>query len=204
MNRADVHAFWRNPETGAEASAKYKAACQPEHYVPLKDVSDMWVAIFKKYVPRDAAILELGCSVGRNLNFLRRAGYPRLTGVEINGRAVGLATRHFGPEIANLITISSIEDYLMQAVAFDVVFTSGVLMHIHPDSEWIFERMADAARRLVMIAEVEKPTGPYRWARQYRPIFEGFGFEQVHEQEATPMSPKTTLRVFRKGVVQTL
>jgi len=51
-------------------------------------------------------ILELGCNVGRNLNYLRSKGFTNLTGIELNSEAVKNSLKGF--KIFN----SSIEDYL--------------------------------------------------------------------------------------------
>ena len=202
MQQSDAHAFWRDPASDKRVSAKYKSTCVPEFFPSLKAVSDMWVGIFEKYVPKDATILELGCNCGRNLHWLRKAGYRWATGVEINPRAREVAEREFGAETAALIATSSIEDYVDPDKWFGVVFTSGVLMHLHPESEWVFQIMADMARGWLMCSEVEAQADTkknfYEWPRNYRTIFEGLGFEQVHEQLATAQSGRTILRVFKR------
>ncbi len=45
--------------------------------------SEKIVEYFQKYVPKDAKILELGCSSGRNLIHLHKAGYTNLSGLEM-------------------------------------------------------------------------------------------------------------------------
>ena len=203
MKKSDVHEFWKNPDSDRfKVGEKYRAKCQPEYYLQFKAVSEMWVDVFNKFIPRDVSILELGCSVGRNLFYLKQAGYEKLTGVEINERAKEIAAREFGQDVADMITTASIEDYTIPSgyfEEFDVIFTSGVLMHIHPDSGRVFKDIAELSRKFLMVAEVEKPSGLYKWPRNYRAIFEGFGFSQIHEQEATPMSNRTILRVFRRS-----
>ncbi len=198
MKKSETHNFWRDPNSDRfGVTDEYKAKCQPEHYVNQKVVSEMWLSVFHQYVRRDASILELGCSVGRNLYFLKQDGYNFLAGVEINPRAVEIAGVEFG--MAEAITNASIENYLPSSQVFDVVFTSGVLMHLHPKSEWVFDVMAHIAEKFIIIAEVENPEGLYKWPRNYREIFEGFGFTQVHEQSAPAMSDNTILRVFKRS-----
>lgn len=205
MNRSDVYAYWRDPDSDRYGAAdNYRAACQPEFYIGLEKVSRMWLDVFAEFVPKEASVLELGCGTGRNLHYLRQAGYKDLCGAEISQRAVDLGRIHFGEDIANRIAVSTIEEFFNQhtfpsfSCAFDVVFTSGVLMHIHPESTWVFRDMAKTARTWLMCAEVEETVGIYKWPRQYRPIFEGFGFRQVKEMPAASMSRTTVLRVFRR------
>lgn len=199
MNKSDVHEFWKNPDSDKfNVGEKYRAKCRPEHYLQFEDVSKMWLDAFMKFIDPEWSIVELGCSVGRNLYYLKQSGYYNLKGVEINPQAKDIASWAHGRDISDIITTSSIEDYIPDSPFFDVVFTSGVLMHIHPESEWVFKHIAETARKYLMIAEVEKPRGKYKWPRDYRAIFEVMGFQQVHEQEATPMSRQTVLRVFRR------
>lgn len=194
-----VHAYWRDPDSDPQVRQDYRDICKPDYYIGLKPVSDMWVGIFEQYIPKESTILELGCSVGRNLYYLEQAGWSNLTGVEINPRAQKLSAANFGAQTAGHILNSTIEDYLSKPRAFDVVFTSGVLMHICRESDWIFPKMAETAQKWLMVSEVEDTAGPYKFARQYKPLFERLGFTQVHEQVAMPQSPLTILRVFRRN-----
>jgi SAM-dependent methyltransferase len=201
IKREEVHEFWRNPNTDRYGvPEKFKVICRQNYYPPLKPVSDMWVGIFKRFVGPEMSVLELGCSVGRNLYYLDEAGYHNLTGVEINEHAPELSRKSFGDATADRIITSTIEDYLSEPRSFDVVFTSGVLMHIHPDSEWIFAKMAEAAQHFLICSEVEAAETTYRFPRNYRKFFEVLGLRQVHEQIATPQSRQTILRVFTREI----
>src|SRR5689334_15109408 len=75
--------------------------------------------------------VEVGCNVGWNLEYLRRLGVPELYGIEPQAYAVARADRR-APSIS-----------VVQGTAFalpfksawaDLVFTSGVLIHISPDT----------------------------------------------------------------------
>ena len=85
-------------------------------------------AKFFSVIDKKSTILELGCNIGLNLNILQKLGFTELYGVEINKKAYEIARKN-NPKI-NFIN-SSIEDYQSQE-KFDLVFTSGVLIHIHP------------------------------------------------------------------------
>ena len=65
----EVHAFWRKPND----------MNKPVTYVDAPHRSLFLVERMRQYVPLDGNILEIGCNVGRNLNFLMKAGYTRLT-----------------------------------------------------------------------------------------------------------------------------
>jgi pseudaminic acid biosynthesis-associated methylase len=89
--------------------------------------------IFKFFfngIDKSSKILELGCNVGLNLDTLKKIGFQNLTGLEINPQTTEIAKKR-NPDI-NFIN-SSIEDFF-EHNKFDLVFTSGVLIHINPDS----------------------------------------------------------------------
>ena len=88
--------------------------------------------IFKEFFEpfkRDISIIELGCNIGLKLSILKKMGFVNLTGVEINKNALKEAQQN-NPEI-NFIQ-SSIEEFNPNQEKFDLVFTSGVLIHISP------------------------------------------------------------------------
>ncbi len=83
---------------------------------------------FFSMIDKNSRILELGCNIGLNLHILQKLGFEELYGVEINKKAYEIARKN-NPKI-NFIN-SSIEDY-DSSEKFDLVFTAGVLIHIHP------------------------------------------------------------------------
>lgn len=94
-----------------------------------------------KGVPSDARILDIGCGDGFHLKLLRRFGKPgwRLEGIDIDARAVEVASRH-GATIHQGV----IEDVDLGENGYDVVYTIQTLEHVaHPD------RMLAAIHRLL-------------------------------------------------------
>lgn len=84
---------------------------------------------FLSGIPADCRILEVGCNVGNQLTVLREMGYQELYGIEIQEYALEQARRKL-PDVhftkASAFEIPYPDNY------FDVVFTSGVLIHIAP------------------------------------------------------------------------
>lgn len=74
-------------------------------------------------------ILELGCSIGLKLSLLHKMGFSNLYSVEINRKAFEIAQKN-NPDIT--FYNSSIEDFDQNNETYDLVFTSGVLIHINP------------------------------------------------------------------------
>lgn len=60
-----------------------KSEYHDQRHWGLDDRSKKILECFEKYVSKDANILELGCSSGRNLVALHNAGYKNLTGLEM-------------------------------------------------------------------------------------------------------------------------
>ena len=133
---------------------------------------------------RSWQICELGCGPGRNLEALRKAGFTKLTGIEINPLALQVMRGAY-PELAESATIlhGALETILPQIPKtwhYDLVFTMAVLLHIHPDSEWIFAHIARIVGRQLLVVEHEG-YGCYDWcySRDYRAIFENLGLKQA-------------------------
>jgi len=84
---------------------------------------------FLRNIPADARILEVGCNIGNQLLLLQRLGYFNLYGVDVQEYALEMARSR--TKQVNLIQASSFalpyEDRY-----FDLVFTSGVLIHVSP------------------------------------------------------------------------
>lgn len=82
-------------------------------------------------IPRDVRILEVGANIGVQLAYLQEMGFEKLYGVDINREAIETSK-------ANLkgidIILASALDLPFKENCFDLVFTSGVLIHISPDN----------------------------------------------------------------------
>ena len=81
-------------------------------------------------VPRDARILEVGANIGNQLRALRRIGFEKLYGIEIQRYCVEEAKR-LAPEVD--VIEGSAFDIPFKDGFFDLVFTNNVLIHIAPD-----------------------------------------------------------------------
>ncbi len=75
--------------------------------------------------------LEVGCNVGWNLEYLRRLSIPELYGIEPQPYAVERA-RWRGPAFG--VLQGTAFDLPFKDGYFDLAFTSGVLIHIAPES----------------------------------------------------------------------
>lgn len=149
-----------------------------------KNRSLFLVKIIKRYVDSDAKVLEIGCGAGRNLNYLFRAGFDNLAGVDINEEAVQSLHRAY-PEMARHAKICNapIEAVIREFGdnEFDVVYTMAVLQHIHPSSEWIFPEMVRITKGLLVVIEDDSVRGFGGYPRDYKEVFGSLGMEQIEK-----------------------
>ncbi len=194
--------FWTDPEAHyGLLPDRYIDTCLPEEYFEHKEFSLRLLEAIDLYADKHSSILEIGCSVGRNIYYLQDAGYANITGIEINPTSARFASTGFESYASTKqieIINSSIEDYYRASHAqFDVIFTQSVLMHLPPSSEWVFQSMAQQASKLIVTHEVEDTGGDgaeIKWSRNYKDIFGALGFKQIG---ATNYSPQV-LRVLAR------
>jgi len=104
------------------------------------------------HLDRNLRILEVGANVGNQLLCLQQMGFTSLYGIELQDYAVELAkqrTRHI-----NLIT-GVAHDLPFKDRYFDLVFTSGVLIHIAP------------TEIVAVLREIHRCTRRYIWGFEY-------------------------------------
>lgn len=84
-----------------------------------------------EFVDKNAKILEVGCNVGNQLRLLKGMGYNNLYGIELQDYAIEKAKEF--TEGINIIK-GNADDIPFKDGYFDLVFTSGVLIHINPEN----------------------------------------------------------------------
>jgi pseudaminic acid biosynthesis-associated methylase len=124
---------------------------------------------------RIESVLEVGCNVGWNLTYLSRLGDYRLVGVEPQADVVRRGRRR-GDQFA--ILEGNAFDLPFKDGAFDLVFTSGVLIHIHPrDLPRALAEIGRVSRRFVLYIEYDNASevevsyhgqGGALWKRDHR------------------------------------
>lgn len=88
-----------------------------------------WGRVLEGIAP--TRVLEVGCNVGWNLEYLRRLGVAELYGIEPQLYAVERA-RWRGPQFG--VVQGTAFDLPFKDGWFDLSFTSGVLIHISPET----------------------------------------------------------------------
>lgn len=134
----------RNPHTAAEMNKMYEG-CFGLTRTQLNQE-------FLDSLPRDSKILEVGANVGAQLAVLQEMGFTNLYGIELQGYAVEQSKKY--TKGINLIQGSAF-DLPFKENYFDLVYTSGVLIHISP---------ADLPKAL---AEIFRCAKKYIWGFEY-------------------------------------
>ena len=137
-------------------------------------INQDWLSV----VPRDSRVLEVGANIGNQLRALRRIGFRRLFGIELQRYCVEEAKR-LNPE-ADIVEGSAF-DIPFKDGFFDLVFTNNVLIHIAPgDIGRVLGEMHRVSRRWIWGFEYYAPEFtviPYRgredllWKADYAALF---------------------------------
>ncbi len=134
----------RNPPTGAEMNKLYKNIFGVTRTSLNKEFLDK--------LDRSTRILEVGANVGSQLNLLQKMGFTDLYGIDINRSALEQAkstTKGISLMYASAFDIPFKDGF------FDLVFTSGVLIHISPK---------DIKK---IISEIYRVSNKYIWGFEY-------------------------------------
>ncbi|MBL0218116.1 MAG: methyltransferase domain-containing protein [Myxococcales bacterium] len=112
-----------------------------------------WQRLLDGIVPTRA--LEIGCNVGWNLEYLRRLGVSELYGIEPQLYAVERA-RWRGPQFG--VVQGTAFDLPFKDGWFDLAFTSGVLIHISPETVGAaLDEIYRVSRRWIVAIEYDAP-----------------------------------------------
>lgn len=170
-------AYWSNPPEPWNS---------PREYAQHTKRSDFLMSILPNYVSKDESVLELGCNCGRNLNALYNAGYKKLSGIDVSHNALLYGSLMYSELHGEAVFYNDlIESWIKTAPDYDCIFTMAVLEHIVTESEWIFEYIAQKARRTIITIEDEVSKTSGHFPRDYKAIFEGMGWKQILEKQAT-------------------
>jgi pseudaminic acid biosynthesis-associated methylase len=134
----------RNTFDGDALDALY----QKNYGITRKQINET----FLKEVLKGASFLEVGCNTGNQLLMLEQMGYSNLSGVELQPYALEIAKSRLRNV---LLQQGSALDIPWESCSFDVVYTSGVLIHIAP---------ADLPR---VMDEIHRCTKTYIWGMEY-------------------------------------
>ena len=197
--------FWADPaneELFSHAPLGWRKACVPDFYLDLYAASEFYVKKLIQHAKLDWSILELGANCGRNLDYFSKAGFESVSGIELNEDAIRNAYVYY-PDVALSIKMGLIQDLLPKHDPVDIIFTSVTLMHIPWHDDWVLDTIAEKARKLIMVTEIETSSSPVglKFARNYQEEFEKRGFAQVEHMSRTRVHKigGCTMRILRRS-----
>ena len=196
-NIKEIQSYWKNPDDKGN---------KPQSYIdgPNKNLlsKNLIKEVQKLVREKEKRILELGCNVGRNLNFLFNKGYLDLSGIEINKNAIELMKKTYPPVYYNSdIKVDSIEKSIKNICneRFELVFTVAVLMHLSHKSNFVFKEISRITKNFLITIEEEGIELVWsHYPRNYKEVFEKLGMKQIKEKKGLGANKTITLRVFRK------
>lgn len=190
-SQQSIQDYWRDPPGKNN---------QPGAYIDLTEKSEALVRLAEELSVPKGPVLEIGSNVGRSLQSFLDHGWTDLSSIEINPQAVARMAELF-PAAAAIAKVHnmSVEDAIVSLPDrhFDLVFSKAVLLHIHPDSEWVFEHMVRVTKGTLLVVENEDQQSYKLFPRKYRPIFEGLGMVQVDERILPEVGETYIARSFR-------
>lgn len=164
----------RNPSTPQEMQALYRARFGLERTAMNAE--------FLAGCDRSARVLEVGCNLGTQLHLLAAAGFTQLYGVEVNHAAIH-RSHELNRNLPIWVVYGNALDLPFKDDWFDIVYTSGVLIHISPsDVAQVMREMTRCSRRYVWGFEYFTASGyveiPYHgqrdmlWKTDFARLFE--------------------------------
>lgn len=194
-SRNAVYQYWR--ETWSSSNPPQARLEEKEQR------SQFLVKIVERYATPSAKILEIGCDVGRSLNYLFLAGFENLAGIEISEEAVQFLKQSY-PEMARNTKFYNmpVEEIIkrIKEHEFDIVFTMATFGHIHTDSDWIFPEVVRITKDILITIEEEHTRYWWHFPRNYREVFEPLGMRQIEGINCSEVEglSRFITRVFKK------
>jgi SAM-dependent methyltransferase len=128
---------------------------------------------------RNAAILDLGCNVGRHLDYLYGQGYRNLRGVDWSASAIrDMAVRYPEMHAHSKLVSASFQDFLSgEPEPADLVYTRGATFElVHPRFALVHHVCRVARRYAVLVISEAGHAYPRLWEYE----FAREGFELIH------------------------
>jgi len=192
----DIRNYWRDPNDGKNVRERYQSARAYKR-------SNYLLSLIT-HLPREYKILELGSGVGRNLSVLHNAGFKNLKGIEISEKSINVMRQSY-PELRhNKIHHSPIESIIdiIPDKEYDLIYTMAVLEHLPFESDWVFHEISRVCKANLITIEDEYTKSWRHFPRNYKVLFEGLGFKQIHYYILTPRQGLFTnfrCRYFKKN-----
>jgi SAM-dependent methyltransferase len=155
--------YWHN--IGEKGSHNYK------NYTKIDYYSKILLNAVIKFSDKKDEILDLGCNIGRHLNFLKKKNYKNLNGVDISKFAIKKSTLIF-PNLKKInLKCNSIENYLINVKnkKFDIVYTMGATIElVKPTFPLVQELSRVTKKYLILFIDENGHSYPRFWRFEFK------------------------------------
>lgn len=138
--------FWRDRSVDGDRGAdKYMDIDDSGHFLMDEVIS--------RASGYNDSFLDLGCNVGRYLNYLAAKGYNRLFGVDVSKSALEAMTSVFPLAFKNSnVKIQTMQEYLLDAKDdnFDIVYTHGATVELIPATFPLIKEVSRVCKKYVV------------------------------------------------------
>ncbi|MBU1196534.1 MAG: class I SAM-dependent methyltransferase [Proteobacteria bacterium] len=174
----DILSYWEKPEDDLNGAECYAAEDQ---LVKSKYLGD----IIEKYCKNVASAFEIGCNIGRNINYLKTKMGLSVGAIEISKYAIEQMKIKYDALADADIYIGNAPEVIKKVPnqAYDIVYSMAVLMHIHPDvKEDFWENIVRISNKYLITIENELRSSERNWHRNYEQIFTELGLKSIYSE----------------------
>ena len=178
------------------ASASMDGWYAPSIYV-IDEPGPLLVRLLET-TPRESSVLDLGCNSGANLNFLREAGFTRLSGVDAGREALRLFAERFPQTYAIASPRHDLfQRHLLRSAdrSVDVIHSNGATLELVHPSFPIVAEICRVARDAVFLDIQERG---HAYPRRYIEEFRRQGFLLVYCDRPDDLVNGSSILHFRR------
>ena len=158
--------YWHN--------ASEKSVHSFQYYKELNYDAKFLLNKVKKYsLGKNSKILDLGCNVGRHLNFLKKNGYRNLYGVDIGKLAIKNSKKFF-PNLKKVkIKCASFENYLFKKKDnfFEIIYSHGATLELIKPTFPLVRHMSRVLKKsgyLILLIDENGHAYPRFWRYEFK------------------------------------
>lgn len=164
MYRKSTSKHWENQSIGDGHGPDKFLHLTSSSYVLMEEV-------INRTPKKDSKILDLGCNVGRHMNYLNDLGYSKLYGVDVQHEAIKLMASAFSDCFFNSnIQQDTFEKYLpkINSDFFHTVFTHGATIELVPPTFPICKEICRVTSdAIVLLISEGGHYYPRRWEKEF-------------------------------------
>lgn len=167
----DAQKVWRE-KTGKEVDDYIK---NDEAYVATKKQVEFVISKIMRYAP--STILEVGCGYGRILKELEPLAFNRIVGVDFSPEMLAEGRERELSDKVELVHADA-SNLPFKNDEFELVFTSGVLMHVPPEKVMaVMKEMARVSQKTILNFESISITDFARFGHDYKTLYSKLGIK---------------------------